>query len=305
MDIHRFKIFASVFRHKNFSKASKELNLTQPTISNHIKILEEELDLKLFERLGRTISATKQAEVLYEHAMEIIESADILKKAIKATSEDTTGRLIIGASTIPGEYILPEIIFKFRKIYPSVSFDVEISDSGETIERVSGHKLLMGIVGTKLPYDQIKYTTFIEDELIVVSSPSFVKRHSIKLDDLVKLPMILREEGSGTRKEIEKLLDNKGISMDDINVAGILCSNDAVKQAVKAELGISIVSKLSVVDELRYKILKEIKLTDIELKRRFYLVTHRKRTLPGLYAAFMEHVLAGSDNPGLFTNFSD
>lgn len=297
MDIHRFKIFASVFRHKNFSKASEELNLTQPTVSNHIKLLEEEFDLKLFKRSGRTISATKQAEVLYEHAIEIIESADILKKAVKATSKDMKGRLTIGASTIPGEYILPEIIFKFREIYPSFSFDVEISDSGGIIERVSRHELLMGIVGTKLPYDQIKYTTFIKDELIVVSSPSFVKRHSIKLDELVKWPMILREEGSGTRKEIEKLLNNKGISIDDFNVAGILGSNDAVKQAAKAGLGISIVSKLSVDDELKYNILKEIKLTDIELKRRFYIVTHRKRTLPGLYAAFMEHVLAGSDNP--------
>jgi DNA-binding transcriptional LysR family regulator len=297
MDIHRFKIFASVFRHKNISKASKELNLTQPTVSNHIKLLEEEFDLKLFERLGKTISATKQAKVLYEHAMEIIESADIMKKAIKATSEDTTGRLIIGASTIPGEYILPEIIFKFRNFYPSVSFDVEISGSGGIIERVSRHELLMGIVGTKLASDQIKYSAFIEDELILVSSPSFVKRHNIKLKELLKWPMILREEGSGTRKEIEKLLDDKGISIDDINVASIAGSNDAVKQAVKAGLGISIVSKLSVEDELRYKILKEIKLTDIELKRRFYLVTHRKRTLPVLYAAFMEHVLAGPDNP--------
>jgi DNA-binding transcriptional LysR family regulator len=299
MDIHRFKIFASVFRHKNFSKASKELNLTQPTISNHIKILEEEFDLKLFERLGRTISATKQAEVLYEHAMEIIESADILKKAIKATSKDTTGRLIIGASTIPGEYILPEIIFKFRKIYPSVSFDVEISDSGRIIERVSRHDLLMGIVGTKLPSNQIKYTTFIEDELIVVTSPLLVKKNGITLNELVEFPMILREEGSGTRKEIEKLLDDRGISTDDINVASIVGSNDAVKQAVKAKIGISIVSKLSVNDELRYKILKEIKLTDIEIKRRFYLVTHRKRSLPGLYTEFMEHILAGSDNPGI------
>jgi len=296
MDIHRFKIFASVFRHKNFSKASKELNLTQPTVSNHIKLLEEEFDLKLFERLGKTISATKQAKVLYEHAMEIIKSADIMKKAIKASSKDTTGRLIIGASTIPGEYILPEIIFKFRNIYPSVSFDVEISDSGEIIERVSRHELLMGIVGTKLPSDQIKYTTFIEDELIVISSPSFVKRHSIKLNELAKWPMILREEGSGTRKEFEKLLEDKGISVDDINVASIVGSNDAVKQAVKAGLGISIVSKLSVDDELKYKIIKEIKLTDIKIMRRFYLVTHRKRTLPGLYAALMEHVLADSYN---------
>jgi DNA-binding transcriptional LysR family regulator len=299
MDIHQFKIFVSVFKYKSFSKASRELNLTQPTISNHIKLLEKEFDLKLFERLGRTITATKQAKVLYEHAVEIIESADILKEAIRATGKDTTGRIIIGASTIPGEYLLPEIIFNFWKIHPSVFFNVEISDSGEIIERVSKHDLLMGIVGTKLPYDQIKYTGFIEDELIAVSSPSSAVRHSIRLNELVKLPMIMREEGSGTRREFEKLLDKKSISTDDLNVAGVLGSADAVKQAVKAGLGVSIVSKLSVDDELRHKTLKEIKLTDIEIKRRFYLVTHKKRTLPALYVAFMEHVLSGPDNPGI------
>jgi DNA-binding transcriptional LysR family regulator len=299
MDIHQFKIFVSVFRQKSFSKASKELDLTQPTISNHVKLLEKEFGLKLFERLGRTIIATKQAKVLYEHAVEIIESADVLKEVIKATGKDTAGRMIIGASTIPGEYLLPEIIFNFRKIHPSVSFDVDISDSGEIIDRVSGHELLMGIVGTKLPYDQIEYTGFIDDELIVVSSPSSAVRHRIKLNELVRLPMILREEGSGTRREFEILLDKKGISIDAFNVSGVLDSTDAVKQAVKAGLGVSIVSKLSVDDELRHKILKEIKLTDIEIKRRFYLVTHKKRTLPGLYAAFMEHVLTGPDSPGI------
>jgi DNA-binding transcriptional LysR family regulator len=126
MDIHRFKIFTSVFRCKSFSKASKELNLTQPTVSNHIKILEEEFELKLFERLGKTIIATKQAEALYGHAMEIIESADIMKEAISEVRRDPTGRLIIGASTVPGEYLLPRMMHGFRERYPAVSFDVEI-----------------------------------------------------------------------------------------------------------------------------------------------------------------------------------
>jgi DNA-binding transcriptional LysR family regulator len=297
MDIHRFKIFTSVFRCKSFSKASKELNLTQPTVSNHIKILEEEFELKLFERLGKTIIATKQAEVLYGHAMEIIDSADIMKEAISEVRRDPTGRLIIGASTVPGEYLLPRMMHGFRERYPAVSFDVEISDSRRIIEGVSRHKLLMGIAGTKLPHDHIKYTPFIEDELIVISSPSFLKKRRLTLDDFVKLPMVIREEGSGTRKEIEKLLDNKGISIDDINIASIYGSTAAVKQAVKAGVGISIVSRFTVDDELKYKILEEIKLTDIEMKRRFYLVTHRKRSLPRLYAAFMDYVLAGSDNP--------
>ena len=294
MDIHKFKVFASVFRHKNFSKASKELNLTQPTISSHIKILEEEFDLKLFERMGRTVIPTKQAEVLYEHVMEIIKSADILKKAVKAVSKDTRGRLVIGASTIPGVYLIPGIMSKLKEEYPSISFQVLISDSREIIESIAGHDLLLGIVGAKFDNDQIKYLPFVEDELIAVASPSLIKNNHMTLKDLVKLPMVLREEGSGTRRETEKLLESKGISLKDISITGIFGSTDAVKQAVKAGLGASILSKFSVADELKYKILEEIKLTDTKMKRRFYFVTHKKRTLPRLYDAFLERLLISS-----------
>jgi len=294
MDIHKFKVFASVFRHRNFSKASKELNLTQPTISSHIKILEEEFDLKLFERMGRTITPTKQAELLYEHVMEIIKSADILKKAVKAVSKDTRGRLVIGASTIPGVYLIPGMMSKLKEEYPSISFQVLISDSREIVESIARHDLLLGIVGTKFDNDQIRYLPFVEDELIAVASPSLIKNNHMTLKDLVKLPMVLREEGSGTRRETEKLLESKGVSLKNITVAGIFGSTDAVKQAVKAGLGVSILSKFSVADELKHKILEEIKLTDTKMKRHFYIVTHKKRTLPRLYDAFLEHLLISS-----------
>jgi DNA-binding transcriptional LysR family regulator len=102
--------------------------------------------------------------------------------------------------------------------------------------------------------------------------------------------MVLQEEGSGTRREVEKILEGKGISLGGIKIAGIFGSTDAIKQAVKAELGISILSKLSVADELKHNILKEIKLTDTQMKRKFYIITHKKRTLPLLHAVFLEHI---------------
>jgi DNA-binding transcriptional LysR family regulator len=294
MDIHQLKVFISVFRNKSFSRASEELHLTQPTISNHIKTLEDEFDCKLFDRLGRTIIPTKEAEVLYSHSMELIAKADTLKEAIGEVRKDLTGRLIIGASTIPGVYLLPRIMSDFQKRYPDISFQILISDSRGIVDSVSKHELLLGIVGAKLGNEQIKYTPFVEDELIAVSSPSFVKSRQMNLRELVKLPMVLREEGSGTRRETEKFLEGKGVSLDSIPIAGVFGSTDAVKQAIKAGLGVSILSKYSVADELEYKILEEIKLTDIEMKRRFYIVTHRKRTLPRLYETFLEHILAES-----------
>ena len=296
MDIHHLRVFASVFKNRSFSRASEELHLTQPTISNHIKALEDEFDCKLFDRLGRTILPTKEAEVLYSHSMEIIERTNNLREAIGLIKKDISGKLIIGASTIPGVYLLPGFMSEFRKKFPSISFQILISDSKGIIENISRHELLLGIVGARLGNEHIKYMPFIEDELIVVSSPHLSKNRMMTLQELLKFPMVLREEGSGTRKETEKFLANKGISLENVNIAGVFGSTDAIKQAVKAGLGVSILSKFSVADELKYKILEEIKLTDIQMKRRFYIVTHKKRTLPRLYETFLNFIVAESKN---------
>jgi DNA-binding transcriptional LysR family regulator len=296
MDIHQLRVFTSVFKNRSFSKASEALHLTQPTISNHIKALEDEFACKLFDRMGRTIIPTKEAEVLYGKSTEIIEKADALKEALGQLKKETTGKLVIGASTIPGVYLMPRIMTKFQKKYPAISFQILIADSRGIIDSISRHELLLGIVGAKLGNDQIDYTPFVEDELIVVSAPLKTGKSSMTLKELVALPMVYREEGSGTRREVEKFLESEGISFDHMKIAGIFGSTDAVKQAVKAGLGVSILSKFSVADELEYKLLEEIKLTDIHMKRNFYIVTHKKRTLPRLYDLFLKHILAETNH---------
>jgi DNA-binding transcriptional LysR family regulator len=291
MDIHQLRVFASVFKNRSFSRASEELHLTQPTISNHIKALEDEFECNLFDRLGRTIIPTKEAEVLYGQSVEIIEKADVLKETIGQLKKDLTGKLIVGASTIPGVYLMPQIMVEFQKRYPSISFQIVISDTKGIIESISRHELLLGVVGAKIGGDQIDYVPFVEDELIAVSSPSMVDRSTITLKELVSFPVVLREEGSGTRRETEKFLKDEGFSLDDIKVAGVFGSTDAVKQAVKVGLGVSIVSRFSVADELEHKILKEIRLADVQMRRRFYIVTHKKRTLPRAYDTFLKHIV--------------
>ncbi|HXX53779.1 MAG TPA: selenium metabolism-associated LysR family transcriptional regulator [Thermodesulfovibrionales bacterium] len=290
MDIHHLRIFASVFRHKSFSKASEELFLTQPTVSDHIKTLEEELSCRLFDRLGRSIVPTKEADALYTHAVEIIEKADVLKEVIGQVTKEVAGELVIGASTIPGTYLIPPIIAAFRKAHPSTSFQIIVSDSKDIVGRILGHEFLIGIVGAKLTNHQIHYISFMEDEMIAVAAPSLMKDSVIPLQDLTRIPMVMREEGSGTRREVEKILENKGVAPEEIKIAGIFGSTDAVKQAVKAGLGISIVSKFSVTDELRCKVLKEIRLKNVLMRRNFYIITHKKRTLPLVYRAFLEHI---------------
>lgn len=294
MDIHQLKVFASVYKNRSFSRASEALHLTQPTISNHIKTLEDEFGCKLFDRLGRSIIPTKEAEVLYTHALEIITKAETIDEAIRDIKKDLTGKIVIGASTIPGVYLMPRMMTEFRKKYPEISFQIQVSDSRGVLESISRHDLLLGIVGAKLGNDQIHYIPFVEDQLIVIASPSKVKENSLPVKKLTDYLLVLREEGSGTRRETERFLEGKGLSFGKFKVAGIFGSTDAVKQAVKAGLGISILSKFAVADELEHGILQEITLTDLQMRRRFYIVVHKKRTLPKAYEIFLEHILTES-----------
>ncbi len=141
MDIHHLKVFSSVFKNKSFSKASEELFLTQPTISNHIKALEDELGCNLFDRLGRSIMPTKEAEVLYNLSIELIEKINSIREAIANIKKEIAGNLLIGASSIPGVYLIPGIIAGFKKNHPAVSFQIIISDSMDISERISEHNL--------------------------------------------------------------------------------------------------------------------------------------------------------------------
>ncbi|MCL5422563.1 MAG: selenium metabolism-associated LysR family transcriptional regulator [Nitrospirae bacterium] len=291
MDVHQLKVFVAVFKNKSFSKASEELHLTQPTVSDHIRALEEELNCRLFDRLGRKIIPTKEAEMLSNRAIEIIEKLDSVKDFLGQFKKEVTGHLIIGASTIPGTYILPHITASFRKLHPSLLFEIQVSDSRGIIKRISEHELLIGIVGSKLGSSQVQYAPFMDDELIAISSPSIPKSNNVTIKELISLPMLVREEGSGTRREFEKILEASGISVDKLDIAGVFGSTDAIKQAVKEGMGVSILSRRAVLDELKCKILKEIRVRDVQMKRSFFIVTHRKRTLPHQYKVFLDYLI--------------
>lgn len=290
MDIHHLKVFVSVYKHRSFSKASEELHLTQPTVSDHIKTIEDEFDFRLFDRLGRTIIPTKEAEVLYAHAAGALERMDVLREAIGKFMKEIAGELVVGASTIPGSYLMPAIMASFRKRYPAILLQVVIADSSVIAEKIARHDLLLGIVGVKPVNPQLEAMPFMEDHLIAVSSPSLIKEDSITLDRLTGYPMILREEGSGTRREVEKILDLKGYRLENFSTAGIFGSSDAIREAVKAGLGFSVISRLAVQEELARGVLKEIKLKDIRMKRNLYIIMHKKRTLPFPYLKFLEYL---------------
>jgi DNA-binding transcriptional LysR family regulator len=249
--MHRLKVFASVYRNRSFSRASDELHLSQPTVSEHVKTLAESLGVRLFDRLGRSIAPTPEAALLCPRAMEVIEKMESIREAINLSSEHPTGEVLAGVSTIPGIYVVPQAAADFRSQHPHISFTVLIEDSARIARMVAEQEVLLGFVGAMMPGRGLHYEPFVEDELCLVMKRDLAPKSPIKLDSLLELPFILREEGSGTRKTLERHLREHGTSTDALRVSATLGSTASVKEDLKAGLGASVLSRIAVKEELR------------------------------------------------------
>jgi DNA-binding transcriptional LysR family regulator len=290
MDIHHLKIFVSVYKNKSFTRASEELHISQPTISEHIKNLENSLDCRLFDRLGRSIMPTAEADVLYPKALQLLDDLDQIQQEISAAGTGVKGKLVIGASTIPGTYILPRAAYSFKKQYPEVRFEILIEDSARITSMVLQHELLCGIVGARITSDKLLYRPLIEDELVLVATKKVLAQKTVTLAKLTTIPFLQRETGSGTRQTFENFLKKNNISSSALNVVATLGSTSSVKQAVKESLGASVISRIAVQEELENKTLFEIPIKNFKMKRKFYQVRQKKRTLPAQYLAFCKHL---------------
>lgn len=223
--------------------------------------------------------------------MAILDDLRRLEEDITATGGAVSGELIIGASTIPGAYILPKIAAAFKNEFPAISFEIRINDSARIVEEVAGNGLLIGIVGAKLPGVKLNYQPFAEDQLILAAAAANQTLSQITMEELCQLPFIVRERGSGTRKSLEMLLARQRYTLDQFNICATLGSSAAVKEAIKADLGVSVISKHAVLDELERGTIREIEVTGWSMMRSFFVVTSPKRTLPHHYQVFLNRLL--------------
>ncbi len=290
MDFHQLKIFATVYKKKSFTRASDTLHISQPTISEHIKNLEGKFSCRLFDRLGRSIAPTQKADRLYPQVVLLLEELEKLSAEFIAEEGKVQGNLEIGASTIPGAYILPVHACGFRKLYPDTYFEIKIQDTSEITRKVVNHDLFCGIVGAKTENVPLIYEPLIDDELVFVIRKENMPSGELQPVDLCEIPMILREQGSGTRENMEILLGEVGVVPGSLNVSATLGSSSSVKEAVKAGLGASCLSRLAVTDELGRGELVELPVAGLTMKRNFYLITHKKRSLPHQYQMFCQYL---------------
>ena len=254
MNLKQLEAFVQVSESGSFSKAAKELFLTQPTISAHISSLEKELNVRLFIRNTKEVSLSDDGKDLYRYAKQITDLEKAIEERFYMDSDDGKHFITIAASTIPAQYLLPKVLMCYRERYPKEQIKIMETDSSEVVTQVVDHMVDVGFTGTVLEKKHCKYIPFYKDELAVITpdTPEYrilKEQNRDDIDWIRRKPLILREEGSGTRKEAEKQLKNAGISMEDLDIVASIANQETIKKSVKQGMGITVLSRLAAEDE--------------------------------------------------------
>ncbi|HEY3068307.1 MAG TPA: selenium metabolism-associated LysR family transcriptional regulator [Methylomirabilota bacterium] len=292
MDLRRLEIFVKVAELGSFSRAAEALFLTQPTVSEHVRALEDELGLTLLDRLGRGAAPTRAGQLLLGYARRMLALGREARQAMDQFQGRMSGELMVGGSTIPGEYILPAFIGGFKGKYPDISISLVIAGTAAVLEMLEGGRVEVAMVGARPAQRTFEARAIMGDELVVVVAPDhpWSGRGSITLAELREEPLLVRERGSGTREAFERAAGGAGLGLTAFRVVGEMGSTQAMKQGVRAGIGIALISSRAVVDECRARHLVAVRVEDLVVERAFYLVTNRDRTRSPLAEAFVHFV---------------
>ena len=278
MNIQHLETFVRLIELKSFTKAADELCLTQPTVSKQIVDLERFFQVRLIDRTKRGLSPTAAGEILLKYARDFLSLKREAIEAIAAFRGVRSGSLRLGASSVPGVYILPPMLKKFKERFAGVDLTLILSDSKDITGRVENGEVDVGFVGSREEAKKIVYTQFLEDNIIFVAPLDFPDYMS--LEDLTRYPVLVREPGSGTRKCFETALKKRRIKPEDLRVVGELGDTEAIKAAVRGGMGISYISNRAVREELDRGLLKLLTIEGFPgVKRSFYIITKKDRSM--------------------------
>lgn len=277
MEDHKLKVFCTVAETKSFSKASEIIHLSQPGVSLQIQTLEEAFETKLLDRTGSTVTLTPAGEILYSYAKQILSLYSSIEKEIGAVTGLIKGSIAVGASTTIGNYLLPAVISDFTRAYPKIKIHLIVGNTRRIVESLKAGIINLGIVEGESPKYKVMTEKLIADELSLIIAPfhQWAKRKEVSIHEIIKEPFILREEGSGTRDVIEKYLNKKGISVQDMKISAVIGSTEAIKEAVENGIGISIVSRWAVRKEIKYGTLTTLNFKEIRMLRDFAIMFNK------------------------------
>ncbi|MCA1959603.1 MAG: LysR family transcriptional regulator [Desulfomonile sp.] len=292
MEMRRIEIFCKVVELGSFTRAAEALLISQPTVSEHIRGLEDALGERLLDRLGREVLPTPAGRLFYTYARNIVQTRQEAIQALELFKGNLAGHLVLGASTIPGTYLLPTVAGSFKVAHPAVQITIRIADSAEIGEEVVKGEVEVGVVGSLLNERRLTFEELFSDELVlaVPHGHAWSGRASVKLEELGNEPFILRERGSGTRAVMCRILEEHGLDPSRLHVVAEMGSTEAVRQGIKAGIGVSILSRYAVMEDCEHGLLSCARIEDVRFIRPLYLIQRKGRQESPLCRAFTAHL---------------
>ncbi|WP_338804969.1 DNA-binding transcriptional regulator YeiE [Xenorhabdus griffiniae] len=269
--LRQLEIFAEVLKSGSTTQASQQLALSQSAVSASLTDLEGQLGVQLFDRVGKRLVTNEHGRLLYPKALALLEQAGEVEQLFKLE----LGALRLAASSTIGNYMLPEMLARYRQDYPETPLELNISNTGDVIKAVAEFRVDLGLIEGLCHDPELITQPWMKDELIVFSSPkSPLLQGELNVEDLIKAPWILREKGSGTREILDHLLFSQ---MPRFNIAMELGNSEAIKHAVQYGMGISCLSRRVVQEQLKNGTLSELVIPGLSLNRTLYLIYHRQK----------------------------
>lgn len=295
--LQQMEAVIALVEERSFSRAAKKMLLTQPALTKNIKNVEDSLGVMVVKRSNTGISLTPEGKILYDYAQRIMKLRDEAKSKITKLHENTGGEIYIGASTIPANYILPRVLSAFGKTNPDIRIYVKTADSEEAMNMVLDNEVEIGCIGKKPLNSKLMAETLWKDRLVlIVPKPHhWSKKKSVTLPELSKEPFVIRERGSATRDLFESYLkESKSMNLSQFNIRGELGSSEAIKEAIIAGMGVSVISIHAVERELSQGLLLEVPIQGCTMERNFYLIYKRQfdfRLFHKTFINFIKHYI--------------
>ena len=278
MSDRRLQVFYTVARLLSFTKAAETLHMTQPAVTFQVRQLEDHFNTRLFDRTHNKILLTDAGQKVYFYAEKIFELNTEMEHSLRAMAEDTSGTLSIGGSTTIAQYTLPLLLKGFREKYPDLSISICEANTDGIVAKVESSIIDLGIVEAPVSNQDLDVEIFRSDELVLIVHPEheLAKKEFVKPKDIIKLPFIIREEGSGTKSVIFDYFKKHSIEKNNVNICMELGNSESVKGAVETGIGVSILSKTTIEKELQLNRLSYVPLNP-KLTRNFYFVKKRHK----------------------------
>ncbi|MFN3649874.1 MAG: selenium metabolism-associated LysR family transcriptional regulator [Armatimonadota bacterium] len=289
MNFQHVKAFTTIASVGSFSRAAEHLHLTQPTISAQIQALEKSLGARLFERSAQGIALTQAGHVFRPYALQMLEVAERAEQAIAELQGLARGSLSVGASSVPGHYVLPRLLALYKEQHPGIDVSLEVSNSQDVREGVRDGRFEIGLVGEQVRDERLSYRPLVSDQLVVAMRPGhpLAGRASLTPADLSGQRLVMREHGSATRATLERALVQAHVLPGSLQVLMELGSAEAVKKVVASVDSLAVLSEWSVADEQRMGLLRVVPLAGLDLRRELFLVRRTHGLLSRAGEAFV------------------